>query len=209
MRRLTAVILTAPILLLAACSPVESRTVENLGIQHGMFDTHVVSKSMMRAALKLGDSSDSLQFGADQQPLIDALSNVDKVVVFNKDGLDRDVEDVLIQEIRTGVMGEGSELLMSTSIRGGLLEVYVVEQDGLASRVQAIVRSPYNPDGTRNWPDFGFGDAASSALQAPNDDPFGGASDLLTPKAGLSMIEINGKVDLALLSQFLMSNIPM
>ena len=205
MSKLSTISLAASLLLLTACGPVESQTAESLGTDHGMFDTHVVSKSMLRAALKLGDATDSLQLAPQQQELMDAVSTLEKVVVFNKDGLGKDVESVLAQEIRQDVEAEGSELLLSTSIASGVIEVYVVESEGIATRLQAIIRSPYNSDGTRSWPEFSFGQEVEQAQTMEMENPLGDSAELLEPKPGLTFLELNGQIDIALVSRLLMS----
>ena len=208
--------LSCAALLVACGGPVQSPLMQDLNDENNFLDTHVISKSMLDAAMSLVEG-EIAEMPADQQvqgielgDLTALIEGMDKVMVFNKDDLNRTQEDSLSNRIRTRLQAEGSELLLETTISGGEFGLYAVESAGVASRVHVFLRSPYAENGSRSWPSIeveegGEVDQALAAQQAQVDEDLAGLTDLVSIDSGLTLIECNGTFDLSQLSSVFMS----
>lgn len=203
--------------LLAACGgPVQSPLMQDLNDENNFLDTHVISKSMLDAAMSLVEDKIA-EMPADQQvqgmevgDLTTLIAGMDKVMVFNKDDLNRAREDSLSNRIRSRLQAEGSELLLETTVSGGEFGLYAVESEGVASRVQVFLRSPYAENGARSWPSVdhvleGEMEEMLAAEQVQVDEDLSSLTDLVSIDSGLTLIECNGTFDLSQLSSVFMS----
>ena len=203
--------------LLAACGgPVQSPLMQDLNDENNILDTHVISKSMLDAAMSLVEDKIA-EMPADQQvqgmevgDLTTLIAGMDKVMVFNKDDLNRAQEDSLSNRIRTRLQAEGSELLLETTVSGGEFGLYALESEGVASRVHVFLRSPYAENGSRSWPSVdpvleGEMEEVLAAEQVQVDEDLSSLTDLVSIDSGLTLIECNGTFDLSQLSSVFMS----
>lgn len=208
--------LSGAALLVACGGPVQSPLMQDLNDENNFLDTHVISKSMLDAAMSLVEDKIA-EMPADQQvqgmevgDLTTLIEGMDKVMVFNKDDLDRAQEDSLSNRIRTRLQAEGSELLLETTISGGEFGLYAVESGGVASRVHVFLRSPYADNGSRSWPSVdpvleGEMEEMLAAEQVQVDEDLSSLTDLVSIDSGLTLIECNGTFDLSQLSSVFMS----
>ena len=207
--------LSCAALFVACGGPVQSPLMQDLNDENNFLDTHVISKSMLDAAMSLVEG-EVAEIPADQQvqgmevgDLTALIAGMDKVMVFNKDDLNRTQEDALSQRIRARLQAEGSELLLETTISGGEFGLYAVESHGVASRVHVFLRSPYAENGSRSWPGMdpaseGEMEEMLAAEQLQVDEDLSGLTNLVSIDSGLTLIECNGSFDLSQLSSVFM-----
>ena len=208
--------LSCAALLVACGGPVQSPLMQDLNDENNFLDTHVISKSMLDAAMSLVEG-EIAEMPADQQvqgvevgDLTALIAGMNKVMVFNKDDLNRAQEDALSQRIRARLQAEGSELLLETTLSGGEFGLYAVESQGEASRVHVFLRSPYAENGSRSWPSVdptleGEMEEMLATEQLQVDEDLSVLTDLVSIERGLTLIECNGSFDLSQLSSVFMS----